>query len=137
MDAILALSFERRELENVLAAAEVSLPEPCRCMPASQVVILAAHALCHEDNAVSQVLGRQLDLLHARSVARLAARGLEAFLRPVLLQPEDLSDLGGRLWAIATSLDEGTHLAVAQVRSALAMGGIRLLAERTQDRIGS
>jgi len=137
MDAILALSFERRELENVFAAAEVSLPEPCRCMPASQAVILGAHALCHEDNAVSRVLGRQLDLIHARSVARLEALGLAGFVRPVLLQPEDLSDLGGRLWAIATSLDEGAQLAIAQVRASLAMGGIRLLAERTQDRVWS
>lgn len=135
MDAILALSFERRELENVFAAAGVGLPEPCRCMPASQAVILGAHALCHEDNHVSRVLCRQLDLMHARSIAALEARGLEDFLRPILLQPEDLPDLGGRLWAIATCREEQAPLAIAQVRSSLAMGGIRLMAERTQDRI--
>lgn len=129
LDAVLALSFEPRELENLLSGAGEPAPD-CGC-PGARGVISLAHRATHQGGALARRLEGLLDLLHARSLARLEELGpthfaAETVARDLWAHP----DLAGRVWALARCADPAAADLVRYLGRAVGLDALRALAAR-------
>lgn len=131
LDAVLLLTFDAQELENLSRSAGIELPS-CRC-PDERVLVATVHRACHAATPLALQLERLLDLVHAGAREALDTFGLDTFAQELI--GRDLwavPHLSGRLWAVLTCPDPAATSLRAYLRSALAFDGVRSLARRSQ-----
>lgn len=122
LDTVLALTFEPRELTNLLAGAAAGCCE--------RSALTAVHRAVHEDAGFARRLGRLLDLLHRDAIARLAEADPFDFASRPLPARNHARELAGRVWALSTSSDpSATKLARCMERRVILDGLERLRAE--------
>lgn len=132
MDPILTMTFEERELENLLSRAGQVLPR-CGCAPLSQSLVLAAHAACHERNgALACLIESQLDVIHSAAIELLEEEGPGPLLHPIWEGAGVVADLAGRLWALGTWLDPLASELIPQVRAVISLAAWRELGARVE-----
>lgn len=132
LDAVLLLSFDARELQNIARARGVDVPA-CAC-PDARSLVRTVHLSCHAATPLALHLERLLDLVHGRALDALATYGIDAFGDELVGRDLWLvSHLPGRLWAALTSDDGGAERLRAYLRRALATDALRALAARVQD----
>lgn len=128
LDAVLLLSFDARELEDLARARGVEVA--CGCLDA-RAWVQAIHRACHAPTPLAHQLERLLDGVHRRALEARDAFGIDAF--GVDLVGRDLwqvDHLPGRLWAVATCDDPAAERLRSYLRHALAVDGLRALATR-------
>lgn len=126
LDVVLALTFEPRELMNLLGQADRKSCE--------RAALSAVHRGVHEDPAFARRLGRMLDLLHQEPIARLEGADAFDFASRPLPDDDHARELAGRVWALATSSDpSAAKLARCMERRVVLDGLERLRAEPRQE----
>lgn len=131
LDAVLALSFEPRELENLATRAGLETGA-CLCSR-SRELTSTIHRACHQGGAFPRHLQRLLDVLHGRELTRLEEAGFDA-CAGALVRGDlwEVPDLAGRLWAVATSGDPQAPLLRRFLGRALQLDALRALRTLTQ-----
>lgn len=131
LDAVLLLSFDAQELENLSRSAGIQLPS-CRC-PDERALVATVHRACHAATPLALQLERLLDLVHAKAHDALDTYGLETFGQDLIGHDLwNVPHLAGRLWAVLTCPAPAAVSLRTYLRSALAFDGVRSLARRTQ-----
>lgn len=128
LDLVLAVTFDRGELENLLSGAGLE-HQGCRCHPGRSPIAHTHHA-AHAGGPFARRLEGLLDVVQGSALARLE-RGDD--LDEVL---GDLSDLGGRAdlaalaWAVCRSTRDDVEVLRPRFARALAIDAARALAAR-------
>lgn len=104
LDAVLALAFDARELENLCTGAGVDLPHHPRLRTLR--VAETIHLACHRDTPLARRIERILELRFAEDVAACERLGAREYGQMWFFD-EPLAPLGraGALWALATTGD--------------------------------
>lgn len=130
LDAVLALSFDTEELLNCCFSAGVPIAA-CPQLRRAHRVRVAVHRACHENNALSRLIERQLDYMHGleRRDGVEGARTLPG--RELAAEP----DLAARLWALARDASSAASTLRARVGASLVQTGYELLAEAVAESV--
>lgn len=103
MDAVLAVSFEWRDLANILQGhgVDVSMkgPEDAAAMQVHNLV----HRYCHSDNDISLTVESVLNLLHQHTMEQISHLDTQEVMDLALhFNLSNTKRLGGIFWAIGT-----------------------------------
>ncbi len=132
LDAVLAMSFDAGELDNLLGDERAG---GCAC-PGPRAAIDAAHRAAHvPDGAAARRLERVLDTLHARELEALDALGLDTATE--VLVGRDLARvprLAGWVWAVARRADPDADGLRSYLVRALFLDGFRALGAQASSR---
>ena len=124
LDAVLALSFDTEELLNCCFSAGVPIAA-CPQLRRAHRVRVAVHRACHENNALSRLIERQLDYMHGLEGRDGAAEA--AGLQGAALADEP--ELAARLWALARDGSAAASTLRARVAASVVQTGYELLAQ--------
>jgi hypothetical protein len=128
LDAVLLLTFDARELEDLARARGIEIT--CGC-PDARGLVQVIHRACHAPTPLALQLERLLDVVHRGALEARDAFGIDAF--GAELVGRDLwqvDHLPGRLWAVVTCDDPAAERLRTYLRHALALDGLRALATR-------
>lgn len=129
LDVALALSFEWRELVNLVGAAP-----GCAC-PTARSAVTLAHKAVHGNAAVARRLEAQLDLMHGAALDRLAARGPHCIAAALVGRDlREARDLAGDVWALGSSADPDAAGLRRWVSRALFVDGLLALQAQAEAR---
>lgn len=135
LDAVLALGFEPRELENLASRAGLARGT-CLCSP-SRDLVSTIHRACHVEGPFPAHLQRLLDCLHRRELERLDGEGFDAYASELVGSDLwSIPALPGRLWAVGTSAHPQAPVLRRYLVRSLQLDGLRALRSAAEQRAG-
>ncbi len=134
LDAVLCLSFDHGELENVCASTGTDLP--CRSEIRPILLRSKVHAACHADTALSRRITRILDFRFASELEDCRATGVAEYARAWFFDAVLPSrGFAGALWAIGRVVDSGAECVAAHVNQYVTLEAF--LGMRAREELGA